>query len=158
MRQADTRRRYRNGVCCFLAGLLVIEIVLSASIESRWVEVRDAAYADLVAIVHERRREMPERPLAMILGSSSTFMGLDGARISQPGDVLFLNGAISGTGPMDHQIVLRRLLADGIRPDLLFVEIMPNFFGRAKGDRVGFEERDMNFNASRFTFSELTRA
>jgi hypothetical protein len=150
------RRQCRIGLCCLLAGVCAVNAILAFGIECRWLEVRDPAYADLIAIARQRRREMPDRPLAMILGSSSTFMGLEGDRLSQPGDVLFLNCGISGAGPINHQILLRRFLADGVRPDLLFVEIMPHGLSCAKGDRLGLEEQALI--PERFTCEELARA
>jgi hypothetical protein len=155
MRKAAMRRRCRNGVVCFFVGLLVVDAVLAVGIECFWLGVRDPAYADLISLARERRREMPDRPLAMMLGSSSTYMGVDGDRLSRPGDVLFLNCGIPGAGPIEQQIMLRRFLADGVRPDLLFVEILPYLLGCQPGDRISFEERSVI--SPRLTYAELSR-
>jgi hypothetical protein len=63
-----------------------------------------------------------------MLGSSRTDMGLDAGRLCTGGQdprLLVFNFGLSGSGPVQELICLRRLLAAGVRPDLLFVEVLP---------------------------------
>jgi hypothetical protein len=46
---------------------------------------------------------------------------------------MVFNFGVPGSGPMLQQVVLRRLLDDGVRPDLLFVEVIPSSMGRGGG-------------------------
>src|SRR5215475_2591146 len=117
-RRQTVARRCRTGLWCCLAGLVVAEAILATGIEWSWLGVRDPDYAELIDIVRKRRAESPNRPLVLAIGSSSTFEGIDGERLSRPGDAVVVNCGFTGAGPINHQIMLRRFLDDGVRPDL----------------------------------------
>ncbi len=83
-------------------------------------------------------------------------MGLDAGRLVSPGDFsgpLVINCGVPGGGPMMHQIVLRRLLGAGIRPDLVFMEAMPLHLSARNGPPI--EERQKL--SARFTLREVRR-
>ncbi|HTU88468.1 MAG TPA: hypothetical protein VMF69_00070 [Gemmataceae bacterium] len=75
-----------------------------------------------------RLAEMPDRPLALALGSSRIVLGFRPASVmeqtsaSDPQAVLF-NFSMLGTGPVGERLVLHRLLQKGIRPKWLFLEV-----------------------------------
>lgn len=80
----------------------------------------------------KRRSSAPERPLTVVmLGSSRTLHGLDAASLERPlsrrlgRPVVVFNFGLVGAGPLRELITLRRLLADGVRPDLVLVEVLP---------------------------------
>jgi hypothetical protein len=64
-----------------------------------------------------------------------------------------INAAVPNGGPMMDQIVLRRLLDAGLRPELVFVEAMPMALSRRDG--APFEERARY--QSRHTLTEVAR-
>ena len=43
---------------------------------------------------------------------------------------MLFNFGMVGAGPLVELVVLRRLLAEGVRPDLLLVEVLPPLFNR----------------------------
>jgi hypothetical protein len=63
------------------------------------------------------------------LGSSRVAMGLRAeATAHRPDAPLLFNFGLIGGGPIMELVCLRRLLADGIRPDLVLVEVWPPFW------------------------------
>jgi hypothetical protein len=113
------------------------------AIELRLPELRDPWYADKAARLRRRVGDAPDRPLTVVvLGSSRIAFGLRAselepglARLTGRPTVLFNFGVI-GAGPLIELVMLRRLLGDGVRPDLLLVEILPPQFN---GHLAGFE-------------------
>ncbi|VTS08678.1 hypothetical protein [Tuwongella immobilis] len=87
---------------------------------------RDAATPDLPPSVS------PHIPMVVMLGTSRTAMGLDGLTIEQQlrqslgHSVNVFNFGIPATGPITHLLYLQRMLAEGVKPDLLLVEILPS--------------------------------
>jgi hypothetical protein len=71
----------------------------------------------------------PGRPLAVVLGTSRAEQGFrpgllhDSMQLSG-GPVVF-NLARGGSSPLLHLVTLRRLVADGVRPDRVLLEIFP---------------------------------
>jgi hypothetical protein len=84
----------------------------------------------------------PGRPLVIFLGSSRAANGISPADFGEwqprngPAPVPF-NFATLGAGPIRELLTLRRLLADGVHPDWLVVEVWPAFWR----DEGFFEER-----------------
>jgi hypothetical protein len=150
------QRRKRTAVLWYGIGFLVVQLALAVCIDRRWPAIRDPEFDGLERAVRDRHAEAPQRPLVLAFGSSRTKMALRAARLNRPEDEngpLVINGAMLGGGPMMHQIVLRRLLDDGIRPHLIFVEIMPLSLSARQGAPV--EER-LTF-IERFTAEEVAR-
>jgi hypothetical protein len=120
-----------------LAAFLALQAGLAAAIERRLPELRDPWYADKAIRLRRRVLDAPTRPLAVVvLGSSRTVYGL---RASEEEPMLgratgrpttLFNFGLIGAGPIVELVVLRRLLADGVRPDLLLVEVLPSLFNR----------------------------
>ena len=63
----------------------------------------------------------------VVLGSSRVAYGVDAGSLSRQGypTALVYNFGILGSGPLLNLVNLRRLLDAGIRPNLLYVEILP---------------------------------
>jgi hypothetical protein len=93
----------------------------------RWLpQVRDPAYAAKERKLHTLLVQAPERPLVLALGSSRTLLGLDGRRLSAAaGRPLVFNFGLAGGGPLLELVCWQRLCGAGIRPRLLFVEVLP---------------------------------
>jgi hypothetical protein len=76
-------------------------------------------------------KEQKDRTLFVVLGSSRVEQGLRCGLLAQSGAMssahrpLFYNLARGGSSPLLYLLTLRRLLADGIHPDAVLVEIFP---------------------------------
>lgn len=122
-----------------VAGFVGVQLVLGLLIDQAWPGVRDRVYADHLRQIRNLQAEQPDAPLVLALGSSRTMMGLQATRLrltvdGQPG--LVYNCARPGCGPMFQLLTMQRLLADGVRPSRVLVEIMPCFFNQQDGTLV----------------------
>jgi hypothetical protein len=93
-----------------------------------------------------------------MLGSSRTGLAFHGQRaenylapqLGRP--VVAFNYGIPASGPVTHLVYLKRLLSDGVTPDLLVLEILPSMFADLPGapieqnwffaDRLKYAEQD----------------
>ena len=106
-----------------------IQAALVAALEYR-PGARDVGYSVRRARLRRRLAERPGRPLVLMVGSSRCMFGFRPADLPPcrpPGgeEPLAFNCAIEGGGPLMDLIFLRRLLAEGVRPDWLLVECWP---------------------------------
>jgi hypothetical protein len=108
--------------------LLQLALGVAAEI-SLWV--RDPGYADKEVLLARREAESPGAPTVLMLGTSRTGYGFHAGRVEAElarelgRPVTVFNFGIPASGPVTHLIYLRRLLADGHRPALLLVEVLP---------------------------------
>jgi hypothetical protein len=138
-----------------LAGMLSLIVAAQAGL-SAWLEagpprLRDPEYGSRLARLRQRRAEQPERPLVLVLGSSRVAMGVRPAPFDDPpapGRPRLFNFALVGAGPVMELMCLHRLLADGVRPDRLLVEIWPPYL---------YEEFDKH-ELARLDVNRLNRA
>ncbi|HSQ55926.1 MAG TPA: hypothetical protein VLM40_09270, partial [Gemmata sp.] len=109
-----------------------------AAASSLWI--RDPAYADREAALSRVEGALsPGAPVVVMLGTSRTGNGFDAkragehlaARLGRPADAF--NFGLPAAGPILHRIYLARLLADGHRPALLLVEVLPPSVAHLKG-------------------------
>ena len=156
MRRADSQRRCRNDLVWYLAGLAAVQLGLAVAIDGYWPTLRDPTFGDLLRIARDRQAETPGRPLVLALGSSRTKMSLRAERLNHPEDAsapIVINAAQLGGGPMQHLALLRRLLRDGVHPDLIFLEVMP----MALSNRDGRPMEERVIDLSRFSAVEVAR-
>jgi hypothetical protein len=115
-------------------GLVIAQLLLALGVDRSWLAVRDPEFVALRRRLADRQAESPGRPLVLALGSSRTEMGLRAERLncSDDGPLVF-NFGVPTSGPMLQQIVLRRLVREGVRPELVFVEVIPSSMGRGGG-------------------------
>jgi hypothetical protein len=105
-----------------------VQLGLSLFLECSRPGVYGPEYVAKVKRLQARRAEMPDRPLVVLLGSSRTRLALQAGRLSASpgaGRALVFNFGMAGSGPVLELVYLRRLLAQGFRPDLLLVEVLP---------------------------------
>jgi hypothetical protein len=133
-RVRSSRARAGSTLAWALGLFLVLQLGLTATIETCWPALRDPHYGYKVARLRQRTLLAAERPLTVVmLGSSRTTFGFRGACIEEEltrragRPVVVFNFGILGAGPVTELLELRRLLAEGVRPDLLLVEVMPPF-------------------------------
>jgi hypothetical protein len=91
-----------------------------------------------IVLLRRRLAEAPGRPLVVMLGSSRTGCGFlpqalaDGEQHrAQP---LVYNLSHTGSGPFLELLCLRRLLAQGIRPQAVAIEVLPPTLGWEGGN------------------------
>jgi hypothetical protein len=121
----EQRRRARAAVLWSLAGFVSLQAAYF--LVARCVpEFHDPEYCGKLARLQVRLAEHPRaHPLVLVLGSSHVGMGvrpgvLTGAEC--PESPLVFNFGINAGTPMVSLVCLRRLLAEGIRPDWVLVE------------------------------------
>lgn len=138
------RRRFvhqsRRGLSWCLAFTALLQLGLAVAIPYGLPELRDPYYV----FKRQRLESLLERhgsdgPVVVMLGSSRTSFGLRAGDLSQQlstelgRPAVAFNFGIPGAGPVMNLLHLRRLLADGIRPDLLLVEVLPPLFSCRNG-------------------------
>jgi hypothetical protein len=131
-RRGDHARQARTtlgwGALVFVTGLCASAVDLDG-----WhPEVYDVEYASRLATLRARQAEAPGRPLLLAVGSSRTVMSftpelLPPLRTAGGADCLPFNFGHIGAGPIMNLMQLRRMLADGVRPDWLLLEVMPSY-------------------------------
>src|SRR5207237_388340 len=88
--------------------------------------VRDPGYSDKEIRLARQEALNPEGPRVVMLGTSRTAAAFHAGRVrDQLGRGVVFNFGIPASGPITHIIYLKRLLADGHRPDLLLLEVLP---------------------------------
>lgn len=119
-------RALRWGLCSFvLAQLALIGLM------ERWrPDLRDPSFGRRLAILRYQRAKHPDRPLLLALGTSRAEMGfrpdrLPDYRLANGQTPLLFNFAFAGSFPVQQYLYLDQLLAEGIHPDWLLIEVMP---------------------------------
>lgn len=87
-------------------------------------EFLDPKYGCRMLALRDLRQEHKDRTLLVTFGSSRAEQGFRPSLLA-PSGPLFYNLARGGSSPLLYLLTLRRLLADGIHPDVLLVEIFP---------------------------------
>jgi len=123
---AKGRRAVLWTLLCFAAS----QLALSMYLDSRRPEVRDPLYGYRLHSLRSRLAESPKAPLFLALGSSRIKYSLWPALMKvrpgagAPAPVIY-NFGINGMGNIRELMYFRRLLADGIRPEWLLLEVWP---------------------------------
>jgi hypothetical protein len=136
--------------------LVGIQLFLGLDVDQFRTEVRDPEFAAYRRQLTARLCESGDRPLILALGSSRTQGGLRAEWLSSssaPGSPLVFNFALPGCSSMMEQIVLRRLLDEGVRPDLVLLETLPLSFAHRYG--APLEERYLD--PARLDVQEVVR-
>ncbi len=115
----------RWGLVCFLAA----QLFCIALLEWRKPEFYDPKYGCRLNLLRARLAREPERKILVVLGSSRSEQGfrpslLPSRRPDGEGTVVY-NLARGGASPVTNLVTLRRLLADGVHPDWVLLEIFP---------------------------------
>lgn len=128
-RDARLAHRGRASLAWALATYFALQLAISAAGDDLLPVLRDPEYGRKLALLKTRLAEAPERPLTLILGSSRAGVGLlpneFPAETLSDGQPLVFNFAMTGAGPVRELQTLKRLLAVGIRPRQVLVEIHP---------------------------------
>jgi hypothetical protein len=121
-------RLARRAVIIFLIAIIAANLGLSLGMDYVFPTVRDPEYGRRLSRLQSRMAEHPGRPVVLVLGSSRAAMGVRPEFMNDdPQGPIVFNFAIVGSGPVMEVMTLRRLLADGIRPDGIVLEYWPAF-------------------------------
>jgi hypothetical protein len=131
-------RRACQALLVFLAVFFLAQVALIATQEWWRPRLCDPEYGCRLDGLRSRLAEAgPARPLIVALGNSRTAQGLRPGQLpSSKGDAetpILFNFAKTGSGPIWELLYLRRLLQDGVRPDLLLVEVWPPYLYEGPG-------------------------
>ncbi|MFL5245664.1 MAG: hypothetical protein ACJ8FY_26510 [Gemmataceae bacterium] len=126
------RFRPRQSLAWGAGAFLALQLSLAIAIETCLPQFRDPDYANKLVRLRQRTIDADVKPLTVVMfGSSRTAFGLRGqcaeehlAPITGRPTVVF-NFGIHGYGPLAQLLLLKRVLAEGVRPDLVLVEILP---------------------------------
>ena len=125
----STRRthRARGAVLSGVLAVVALNLGLGLAAEFR-LRIRDPIYGDKFA-----RLAQKPAPCVVGLGTSRLGFGMHSARIEErlreagePGSAF--NFGVPASGPVTHLVYLRRMIADGRKPDRLLVELLPSMF------------------------------
>jgi hypothetical protein len=122
------RTRARRTLASALAAVLFAHLALALAVETVKPEWRDPEYGHRIKQLRELRRLHPDRPLVVALGSSRTLMAISPRDMNleeMPGSPLVYNFGQTGAGPLQINLTFQRILADGVKPDFLLVEVFP---------------------------------
>jgi hypothetical protein len=157
-------RRARNALLWGLAAFASLQLGSTAALEYGLIRFRDPSYAFKATRLRGRVRDADRRAgghearrpqVVVMLGSSLTRDGLRGSvvedglsrQLGRP--VILYNFGTAGDGPIHELLHFERLLHDGVRPDLLLIEVLPSLLTvqaetqleLIAAERMGFRDR-----------------
>ncbi len=129
-RPSARRVSARRGAAALLWCLIFLGLGwVGMSIHLEWYPryLRDPEYGTKTVFLRHLQARSPGRPLVVVLGSSRCSYGIRpdaflAAERDDPTSPIVFNLALFGSGPLMELLCLNRLLADGIRPDVVLVE------------------------------------
>ena len=129
------RRQAARAVVWSFAGFIGLQVVFAAAVEWWLPQLRDPEYGHRVARLERHRAVEPARPWVIALGSSRTAMGFCPSALPElttaaGASPRVFNFAGSGYGTLHELLTFERLLARGVRPCGLIVEVLPNSLNR----------------------------
>lgn len=150
------RRRARSALLLGLAAFVAVQLALAVAIETCWPIFRDPDYVQKATRLHHRLAVSPMPDAVVMFGSSRTVFALDGTPVEAELEkkrgrpAVVFNFGLWGAGPANYLLCLDRLLAEGTRPDVVLIEVLPTFLtcgagprrdlGRLTADRLSRQE------------------
>lgn len=131
-RRGSPRGRARAALLWGLIVFALGQFVLALCVHQGHSDLNDAGYASRLRSLRARLAEGRDRSLLLVLGSSRPALGFNPrltgvrGRPGAPAPIVF-NFAFAGSGPVREWMMLHRLLAAGVRPDCLLVEVWAPF-------------------------------
>jgi len=94
----------------------------------------DPVYAAKLNCLETQRRQSPDSEAIVVLGSSRVICGMHGKEVQEafPPEhpVTVCNFGVTAGGPIMSRLHLERLLEQGIRPDVVVIEVLPALLTR----------------------------
>jgi hypothetical protein len=157
MRKLRARRAVLLGLALFVLSQAGFAVIVLSDAPS----VREPPFGRKLALLKKRLtvESGQERPVTVVqVGSSRTAFGLRGQvaerwlseRLGRP--VVVFNMGFLGDGPIRTLLKVKQLLNEGIRPDLLLVEVMPPLLA---GQRESHETAPGGIRASQLRYGEM---
>lgn len=134
MISGNLSKRGRAAVLWGLGVFLLLQLSLDIAADSWWPGLRYPEYGRKLEMIQRLRDERASQPSLVALGTSRTAFGLTpAAGIARPNQdrAWQFNFALTGQGPIQELVCLHRLLAAGVRPSRLLVEIHPPLLHQA---------------------------
>lgn len=150
--RSPVRRQVAKRTVLWGVGLFAVtQLALGAAAEL-YPRLRDPLFGDKLVKLKRKVAAPDRRATVVMLGSSRTGLAFHGKRVEAalPGVTAF-NYGVPASGPVTHLVYLDRLLAAGITPDLLLVEVLPSMLA----DRPDAPLERNWFFADRLTHPEL---
>lgn len=128
VRRAALARRAALTLASALFGFALVQVLTLAVADFIDPGLRDPEYGRKLAYLQAQRRQAPDRPLVLFLGSSRTTYGVraDALWAGRETPLAYNFGILAG-GPIYELLHFRRLLAADIRPRWIVLEIHPGF-------------------------------
>lgn len=126
----NNQRRARLTLTCFLAAALAINAGAMVLLDDLRPGIRDPEYGRRVRQYQARVAENPGRPMALVVGSSRSAMGVRPGAWEEngtPSSPMLFNLSLLGGGPVMELMVVRRAFADGLRPAIVLLEYWPPY-------------------------------
>lgn len=147
--------RGRSALYVGLASFVAVQLLLSCAMDYADTTLRDPLWGRKLVLLRSRMAAEPERPLIVILGSSRAALGLrledlPALELADGPTPIVFNLGIMGAGPVHELMFLHRLLAEGIRPQRILLEIHPLLLH----EDPGFGELAV-LNVNRLDWSDL---
>lgn len=157
LRTRTSRARGRSAILVAIVVFVALELGMGLGSEY-YPRLRDPFYGDKLVKLKHKFAQHPEAPTVVVLGTSRTGFGFHGARVdervrNQGLQVVTFNYGIPASGPITHRLYTRRMLADGVKPDLLVVELLPSMLAQLN-DGSPWESQFVF--GDRFTRDEVT--
>ncbi len=122
---ANQRHLARSDVLWGIAFFFTIQIAIAVALDRSWSSVRDPEYGTKLRFLRELT-QADSRPLILMLGSSRTLNGLRPDCLPRQAAMpRAFNFGLTSHGPLQQLLCLKRLRADGMRPDGLVLELAP---------------------------------
>lgn len=128
-RNTLTRRAARS-LAWTLCGFVLLQVLTSLVADYLAPGLRDPEFGRKLAFLQAQQQQQPDRPLLVFLGSSRTAYGIRASSLLAEGDrqtPLAYNFGVLAGGPIYEMLCFRRLLAAGVRPRWIVLEIHPGF-------------------------------
>lgn len=128
MQRGSRRHAARRAIAWGLLAIVVANVGLAVAVETVWPQLRDPEYGYRIVRLRERQRQWPDRPLVLVLGSSRTQNAIHPQAMGFPDDTgtpWVFNFGMAGAGPVHQRILLQKLLAHGVQPAAVLVELLP---------------------------------
>ncbi len=155
-RRRTPARLGRAALLWGIATFALVQLGIALAIETFLPDWRDPVFGVKIRLLTSRTVEAPARPPTVVMvGSSRVEHGLLAHTLEEQLSaavgqrVVAFNFGLSGAGPVTEQLVVRRMLAAGVRPDLLLIEVLapalagqttPGEMSRLTADRLYLDE------------------
>jgi hypothetical protein len=126
-RTSHARRAVLCGLAIFFAG----QLLLAALDEATGGRLRDPLHAGRVRRLREKSAAAPEAPVVLLLGTSRVALGVRSELLEQElssaagGPVIVANWSTGGWGPFLSLLSWDRFRREGLRADLVVLEVLP---------------------------------